>query len=120
VAQLNVQDISELTLATPAYAAVAAADYIIPGASGQGVKYLIHVKNAGASPDNFVIDDPTTTGPPGATAFNPDTTFAVPAGGERMIYVRNMDRFIDPATGRVNFTNSFITTVTIAVFRVQV
>lgn len=97
---------------TPTYAAVGASDSFIPKGSG---KHLLHVKNAGASPDSVAINDPTTLGPDGATQFNPDVTLSVPNAQERM-FIIDPARFTNPATGAVEFTNSFTTSVTAGVF----
>jgi hypothetical protein len=102
----------------PTYAAVAAADYFIPASRGSGARYLIHIKNAGASPDNVKINDPTSLAPAGATTFDSDLTVTVTNATEKMILIDNIDRWVDPATGRVDITNSFITSVTIGIFRV--
>jgi len=99
---------------TPTYAAAGASDSFLPKGSG---KHLIHVKNAGASPDNVVINDPNSVTPEAATQYNPDVTVAVTNAQERMILI-DPARFVNPATGAVEFTNSFLTSVTIGVFLV--
>jgi len=118
MAQLTEQN-PVLTGIVPTYVAVAATDFFVPLKRGVGQKYLLHFKNAGASPDSVSINDPTSVLPagatgPGATAF--DVVVSVVNATEKMILLDNIERFVDPATGRVDIANSFITTVTCAVF----
>jgi hypothetical protein len=79
-------------------------------------KHMLHVKNGGGS-INVVIDDPTSTDPGSATAFNPDTTIAVANGSEKMILV-DPARFKNTSTGNVAITYSGVTSVTVGVFLV--
>jgi hypothetical protein len=98
---------------TPAPTAVGAADTIPVGSSG---RYLVIIKNGGGTPDNVVIDDPTSQSPPGSTtALNPDLTESVPATtGERHFFLEAA-RFRD-ANGNINLTHSFQTSVTCLVY----
>lgn len=114
MAALTIQSISA-TGVGPTYAAAAGGgDTFAPT---DMTKHFLHVKNGGGGSINVVIDDPTSATPTGATAFNPDTTTAVPNGGERMIAV-DPSRFRDNATGNVSITYSGVTSVTIGVFKV--
>lgn len=111
MADLSVQDVN-IFGATPAYAAASAAgDRFQPRTTGA---VLLHVKNGGASAQTVTMDDPTSRSPVGATAFDPDVSISIPAGGERMIAVTN--RFVDN-NGWVNLAWSGVTTVTLGVFR---
>lgn len=112
MAQLTVQD-AVVSGLTPSYGAVSASDYFVPKGSE---KYILHVKNGGGSADSVVINDPNSASPSSATAFNADVTVSVPNGQERMIAL-DPARFIDPATGRIDITHSFTTSVTCAVVR---
>jgi len=105
--------------AVPTYTAVAASDTWAPASKGSGARYILHIKNAGASPDNVKIDDPNSQQPAGATTFDPDLTVTVTNATEKMILIDNVDRFINPATGLVTITHSFQTSVTIGIFRIN-
>jgi len=94
----------------PTYAAVSASDRC-----PTGVTTFLHIKNAGGSPDSVVVADTTSVSPPGATAWNPSLTVSVPAAGERMIGPIT-DRYANADGLGATITNSFITTVTMAVF----
>lgn len=99
---------------TPTYSAAAASDSFIPRGSG---KHLMHVKNGGASPDVVKINDPTAVDPGSATSFDPDVSVSVTNAQERMILI-DPTRFTNPATGAVEYTNSFTTSVTVGIFYV--
>jgi hypothetical protein len=97
----------------PPYAAVGASDTIPVAPTG---KYLLIVKNAGGSPDNMVIDDPTTPGAVGATAVqNPDVSTTIPATTGERHFELEAQRFRD-VNGNINVTHSFTTTVTCIVY----
>jgi len=95
---------------TPAYLTPASADtFPVQPAS----RYLVHVKNGSGASINVTLDD-QSTGPVGATSYNPDVVVAVPAAGERMILVDSL-RFRDP-NGNVNIAFSATATVTYAIY----
>lgn len=101
-----------LTAAAPVYNVAGAADTF---AAQPGANYLLHIKNGNAAPCAVVLDDPTAQTPVGATAFNPDVTYSVPATtGERVVKI-NSDRFRD-ASGNVNLTFTPNATVTYAIY----
>jgi hypothetical protein len=100
----------------PTYSAVSASDTF---AMASGHSYLLHVKNAGGSPDVVVIDDPISQDPGAAVAFNPDASISVTNAQERFIKI-SPARFKNAATGLCTITNSFTTSVTCAVFLVEV
>jgi hypothetical protein len=91
-------------------------------ASGGGDKFsnnghcLLEVVNGGGAPISVTIDDPGSSTPPGATAFNPDVVVAVPAGASRIIGPFPPFRFND-ANGDVNVAYSGVGTVTVRVIR---
>ena len=97
----------------PAYAAVGSADTIpvVPGG-----KYLLIVKNAGGSADLVEVLDQVTTNPVGAkTAGDFRISISVPATtGERHFFL-DAGRFRD-ASGNINVTHGFTTTVTCIVY----
>jgi hypothetical protein len=93
---------------TPAYNAVSASDTF---AATTGHAYLLHVKNAGGSPDTVVIDDPNSADPGAAVAFNPDQSVSVTNGQERFILIQPA-RSKNVTTGLVTITHSFTTSVT--------
>lgn len=101
---------------TPTYAAVSASDTF---AMTSGHSYLLHVKNGGGSSDTVVVDDPINQDPGAAVAFNPDASISVTNGQERMIKL-SPARFKNAATGLCTITHSFTTSVTCAVFLVEV
>ena len=91
------------------YAAVAATDTITivdPNAI-----LILHVKNAGGSPDTVTITDPGTT-PAGSVATNP--TRSVTNGTEKFI---PLDPRYANSSGVITVAHSFITSVTCAVLR---
>lgn len=93
----------------PSYTAAAASQKLKPG-----LRTFIHVKNGDSSSHTVTINDPTSISPPGAVAFNPDVTVAVPAGEDRLIPVP--PRFGDPAdSGLAALTWSATTSMSVAV-----
>ena len=70
MALLTVQQIGSPT--TPSYTAVSSSDTVVADPNG----LILHVKNAGGSPDTVTLTDPGTT-PAGSAATNP--TFSVAA-----------------------------------------
>src|SRR5215207_7218010 len=108
MAVLTVQTIGSNT--TPAPAAVSASDTF---AMDPGSTYIIHIRNAGGSPDTVTITDPGTT-LAGSAAQNP--TLSVPATtGERY---HRISPYLVNSSGVVTVAHSFTTSVTINVFRV--
>lgn len=87
-------------------AAVAASDTIAAAHLGTRGAHLVII-NGGGSTDNVEVSDASLS-----QAGNPaDTTaVAVAAGTAKAIYIS--PRAVDPVTGLVTVTNSFITTVT--------
>jgi hypothetical protein len=110
MALLTVQNI--LGSITPTYAAVAASDTF---AAALGSDYILHVKNAGGSPDVCKVDDPNSVDPGLATAWDPDLSVSVTNGQERIIRISTV-RHKSQSTGLVTITHSFTTSVTCAVF----
>jgi hypothetical protein len=98
--------------AVPSYTAVSASDTFAPVSDEP---HILHVKNAGGSPDSVVIDDPTSVDPGSSTSFNPDVTVSVANGAEKFIRI-DPRRFKNTGTGNVTVTHSFTTSVTAAVF----
>lgn len=109
MALLSIQQVSEPSL-TPSYAAVSASDTVVPDS-----RIMLHVKNAGGSPDTVTVVVPGNG--PGGVAI-PDMTVSVPAStGDRMIPLVN-PAYTDPTTGLITVTHSFTTSVTCALVRV--
>lgn len=109
MAALTTQNISRQTPLTPTYAAVAASDTFTPGAN-----VFLHIKNAGASPDNVTVVTPTSADPTGLVIS--DTAVTVTNGTERMIGPFPAQFFADPSiSGSATINHSFTTSVTIAV-----
>lgn len=97
---------------TPSFTAVSASDTF---AATTGHSYLLVVVNGGGSSDTVVIDDPNTTDPGSAVAFNPDQSVAVPNAQTRYIEIKP-GRVKNTTTGLVTITHSFTTSVTCGVF----
>jgi hypothetical protein len=115
MAAYTVQTVTEAGI-TPTYTAVTATDTFTPATADLDKTHILHVKNAGGSPDVVVIDDPNTlSNAPGATAYNADLTVSVTNAQERFIRLTPVRRYVQ-ANGTVAITNSFLTTVTAAVF----
>jgi len=117
---LQVEQAPSLTGLQPTYTAVAATDTWAPLSRGSGARYLLHVKNAGASPDIVTVDDPNTVLPAGGSGADAarDVAISVTNAQERFILIDNVDRFVNPSTGLVTITHSFQTSVTIGIFRI--
>jgi FlaG/FlaF family flagellin (archaellin) len=108
VTLLATQNISRTGL-TPAYTAVTGSDTFVPDA-----QTMIHVKNAGGSPDSCVIS--VLSGDPPGLVIS-DVTVSVTNAQERMIGPLPPNFFADPTTGLGTVTHSFTTSVTSGVFK---
>src|SRR5262252_6500893 len=98
MAALTKQSISR-TGVTPSYTAVSASDTFAPGQNT-----FVHVKNAGGSPDTFVVQ--VLAGDPPGLVIS-DNSVSVTNGQERMIGPFPPQFFADPTTGQATATNSF-------------
>jgi hypothetical protein len=115
MAAYTVQTVTEAGI-TPTYTGVSASDTFTPATADLDKTHILHVKNAGGSPDSVVIDDPNSlTNAPGGTTYNPDVTVSVTNAQERFIRLTPVRRYVQ-ANGTVVVTNSFTTSVTAAVF----
>lgn len=115
MATYTVQTVTEAGI-TPTYTAVGASDTFTPATADLDKTHILHVKNAGGSPDTVVIDDTVSlNNAPGGTAYNPDLTVSVTNAQERFIRLTPVRRYVQ-SNGTVVVTNSFITSVTAAVF----
>lgn len=94
-------------------AAQAGGDHLIPDA-GRSVVVLVRNDSAGAL--TVTVDDPNTSTPAGAKAFDPDVDVSVPAGAERAILLDRL-RFVDEQ-GRIDLTYSGVTSLTVAALAV--
>lgn len=83
--------------------------------AGSGAHYLRVINGSGGS-ITVTVDDPTTAGPDGATAYNPDVSLVVPAGTSRLTKIANVARFQNPTTGKVALAWSAATSVTFELF----
>lgn len=109
------------TQVTPlADALSAAAGTFTPDVTGNYVtvsasdRVLLRFANTAGSITTITFDDPTSVTPESATAFNPDVAVAVPATtGVRVIRLtgERVRRLRDPATGRINWTYSSVTSL---------
>jgi len=115
MATYTVQTVTEAGV-VPTYTGVSASDTFTPATADLDKPHILHVKNAGGSPDSVVIDDASSlSNAPGATAYNPDLTISVVNGTERFIRLNPVRRYLQ-SNGTVTVTNSFTTSVTAAVF----
>lgn len=76
---------------------------------------ILHVINGDASDHDVVIDNAVACEQDPDPSMH-DETITVTAGEERLINIGE-SRFKDPTTGRVNWTYSAVTSVSVAVFR---
>jgi hypothetical protein len=115
MATYTVQTVTEAGV-VPTYTSVAASDTFTPAAADYDKTHILHVKNAGGSPDSVVIDDTLSlSNAAGATSYNPDVTVVVSNATERFIRLTPIRRYLQ-SNGTVVVTNSFTTSVTAAVF----
>jgi len=95
-------------------AADATGNYVVPNSS----LMVIRITNGGGSSITVTLDDPTSVAPEGTgVTFGPDPAFSIAAAASRYIVLTHerKARFTDPATGRVNWTYSAVTSVTVEV-----
>lgn len=115
MAELNIQRVPTLDGLLPAYdAATGSGDHIV--VTDSQTRLLVHVQNGDTAQHTVTFNDVNTSTPPGAAAFDPDVTIAVPAGEDRFINLTQLDRFRDPDTGRIDIAWSAATGMTIGVF----
>lgn len=114
MALLTTQVITRAGIA-PTYGAVAASDTFVPDS-----QTFLHFKNAGGSIDNVSVAVGTGAANPIPNVTIGPVTLAVPATtGDRMIGPFPASLFADPTTGLATVTNSFTTSVTVAVVKVS-
>jgi hypothetical protein len=115
MATYTVQTVTEAGV-VPTYTGVSASDTFTPATADLDKPHILHVKNAGGSPDSVVIDDPNSlSNAAGATSYNPDLTVSVTNATERFIRLATARRYLQ-SNGTIAVTNSFTTSVTAAVF----
>lgn len=106
-----------LPVTPSAAAADATGNYVIPG----NTDLVIRVNNGSGASINVTLTDPTTPTPegPGVT-LSRNPVIPVAAGAARYIVLNSARRarFINPATGRVDFLVSAVASVTIDVLTV--
>ena len=98
-----------LTGTVVTYTAASASDAFLPDD-----RTLLHVKNAGGSPDTVTVTTPGTAA--GGLAIT-DAISSVANATEEFIGPFPAQHFADPATGLATVTHSFTTSVTVAVVR---
>lgn len=102
---------------TPAApAADATGDYVVPADSRQDL--LILIFNGSGATITVTLDDVNTVGPDQAQAFNADVQFTIAAGARKAIALttEQLTRFLSLSNGRVSWTYSAATSVTVDVF----
>lgn len=103
---LTVQKPTALTITPTANASDATGNYVVVGPHD---RVQLRFANTSAGNITVTLDDPTSTTPENATAFNPDVAVVVPlTNGVRYINLEGarLARFRDPVTGRINWTTS--------------
>jgi hypothetical protein len=115
MANLAIIDLTEAGATHTTAAAAGGGDTITPAAS-DGRDFALFVNNGGGSPITVTIDDPTSTSPTAATAYNPDQAVTVTNGTAKMIRIRT-SRALNTSTGLISITYSGVTTVTVAAYR---
>lgn len=103
-----------LVQAPAAPGADAAGDYCVPADSRQRI--AIRVKNGGGSSITVTLDDVNSVSPDQAQSFNADVQVAIAAGAERVIAISDTTRFLNTSNGRISWTYSGVTSVTVDVF----
>lgn len=98
-----------LTGLTPAFSAVSASDTFVPDD-----RTFLYVINGGGSPDVVGVATPGTAA--GGLAIG-DVSVSVTNAQTRVIGPFPAQHFADPTTGLATMTNSFTTSVTVAVLR---
>lgn len=97
--------------AVPTVAADATGNFITPG----GTDVVVRIHNGSGSTVTVTLDDPTTSQPEGAAAINADAVISIPTLTARYIVLNKARRarFANPADGKVSWTYSAVTTVTV-------
>lgn len=97
--------------AVPTVAADATGNFVIPG----GTDVVLRINNGSGSTVTVTLDDPTTPVPEGSVAVNPDAVISIPTLTARHIVLNKARRarFASPADGKVSWTYSAVTTVTV-------
>lgn len=72
---------------------------------------VLRLINGSGGAVSFVLDDPNSVTPVGATAFNPDVTISVGATSSKTVVITDLKRF--RTAGYVTVTPSSATSVTI-------
>jgi hypothetical protein len=91
----------------PVYATPLSSEVIVPNDD-----LILHVKNASGGSMNVTLTDPSVTAA-GSVSVNP--VIAVPAAGERMIYLN--PALMNPATGTIAVAFSATASITAALIR---
>lgn len=95
-------------------AADATGNYVVPGAG----LFAIRITNGGGASITVTLDDVASVQPEGTgVTFSPDPVFTIAAAASRYILLTKARkaRFVNPANGRVNWTYSAVTSVTVEV-----
>jgi hypothetical protein len=98
-------------------AADATGNYIVPGTAR---RMVVRIANGGGSPITVTLDDPNTATPEGAAAINPDAVITVTNAQSRVIVLSGarLRRFLNATNGRISWTYSGVTTVTVEAYTV--
>lgn len=116
MANLTILDITQAGALHTTTAAAGGGDTLTPTASDYR-NLILFVNNGGASPITVTIDDPTSTSPTSATAFNPDQAVTVANATAQLILI-DVRRTKNTGTGLISITYSAVTSVTVGAYRV--
>lgn len=116
MANLTILDITQAGALHTTTAAAGGGDTLTPTV-GDFRNLILFVNNGGGSPITVTIDDPTSTSPPAATAWNPDLAVSVTNATAKLILI-DVKRTLNTSTGLISITYSGVTTVTVGAYRV--
>ena len=105
-----------LTVTTPtAQTPDAAGNWVSPTTTDP--IYMEWTNAAGSGTITITMDDPNSQTPVAASAFTPDVAWAVAFGTSRVVKIADITRFKDTSTGKINFTYSGVTSLTVKVYQ---
>lgn len=79
--------------------------------------FLEFTNGAGSGTITVTVDDPNSSTPEAASAFTPDVAWAVLFGTSKVVAIRDIARFKDTTTGKINLTYSGVTSLTVKVYQ---
>lgn len=97
-----------MSLTPTAETADATGNYVIPSEVTGCRGLVLRFDNTGGAPVTVTFDDPNSIArkPLAANQFDPDVPVIVTNAQKRYVIIQNFSRFVDAATGRLNWTYS--------------